>query len=335
MSRHRRSSTSPRRQPVSASRRIAATASGHSTSRASRARPRLAVGQEDAPSLDPVPLQPGDLAEAASREQEQPDDRDRLGAIELVSGQYHVEAGDLLRRQEALLGRHLEASGLLAGVGVVDAVSPQLGHAHHHGQHGHDPVGVAGRAAHGSEPVLHLLAGEGIDGQMSEGGQDVIADSRLVGLQGRGLPVAGLAFEELGGEGVHRTARRPGSVVLPCRAEEGHDQPAHFPARLREGDVIRPADGGVADAPSHVAAQEEGAGSARTDTQAEAGDCIVPEFVFLGAGLGVADAVGEGRLGSVVHGRRFPVSGRATGRHYRKRPRRRLAREDARRVETG
>ena len=49
------------------------------------------------------------------------------------------------------------------------------------------------------------------------------------------------------------------------------------------------------------------------------------------AGLGVADAAGEGRLGPVVHGRRFPVSGRATGRHYGKRPRRRLAREGARR----
>ena len=217
----------------------------------------------------------------------------------------------------------------------MDAVFPQLGHAHHHGQHGHCPVDAAGRGAHGGEPVLDVLRRDGVHGQMPEGGQDAIADGRFVGFQGGGLPVSGLAFEELVGERLHRMARRLGSVVLPDRIEEGHDQPAGFPARLRQGDVVRPADGGVAEAPAHVAAQEEGAGSARADAEAEAGNGVVPEFVLFGARLGDAEAAGEGRLGLVVHGRRFPVSGRATGRQYRKQLRRRLAREAPRRIETG
>ena len=162
-----------------------------------------------------------------------------LGTVELVAGQYGVEPCHFLGRQEPLPGRHPVAFGFLAGIGVVEEVSPKLGHFHHHGQHRHRAIGGAGALAHGGEPVPDLLGGEGIDAQMTEGGQDVFADHPLVGCQGPGLPVAGLTFEELGGEGVHGMAGRPGAVVLLHRVDEGDDELCALPFSPRAGSGCR------------------------------------------------------------------------------------------------
>ena len=69
-----------------------------------------------------------------------------------------------------------------------------------------------------------------------------------------------------------------------------------------QGHGVGVADGGGAKAPAHVPAQEDRAVPAGADAQAEAGDHVVPDIVFLGAGLGGADALGEGGFGSVAGG---------------------------------
>ena len=69
------------------------------------------------------------------------------------------------------------------------------------------------------------------------------------------------------------------------------------------------------------------------DAQGEAGNHVVPDIVLLGAGLGGADALGEGGLGVVGHGLRLPELGRATGGQNRKRSRRRFSKEAERRGE--
>ena len=177
---------------------------------------------------------------------------------------------------------------------------------HHDGQDRHGAVGAAGPVGHGREPILDVLDGNGVHGEMAEGGQDVLADHVGVGLQGPGLPVSGLAVEELPGEGVHRVAGRLGSAVLPHRVDEGGEQFAGLGARFGHGHGVRAADGGRADAPAHAAVQEERAVSAGADAKAEAGNHVVPDIVFLGAGLGGADALGEGGFGVVGHGSRLP-----------------------------
>ena len=250
-------------------------------------------------------------------------------------GEHSVEPGRFLGGEKPRLRLHPVSLGVLAGVGVVGAVTPKLGHAHHDGQDRHGAVGAAGPVGHGREPVADVLDGDGVHGQVAEGGQDVLADHVGVGLQGLGLPVPGLAVEELPGEGVHWAAGRPGSVVLPRRFDEGGEQLAGLGTDLGHGQGVSAADGGRADASSHAAAQEERTMPAGADAQAEARNHVVPDIVFLGAGLGGADAPGEGGLGFVGHGSRLPELGRATGGQNRKRSRRRFSEEAERRCGTG
>ena len=106
------------------------------------------------------------------------------------------------------------------------AVSPKLGHVHHHGERRHGAVGDAGAVAHGCEPVPDVFGGDGVHGQMTEGGEDVLADDPAVGLPRPGLPVPSLTVEELGGEGIHRAPRRAGAAVVPDHFGEGGDEPA-------------------------------------------------------------------------------------------------------------
>ena len=261
----------------------------------------------DALALDPVPFEVEDFAEAASGEHQQADDGDDMRAVELVADEHGVEPGHLLRRQEPLPGLHPVAPGILARVGIVGAVSPKLGHAHHDGQGGHGAVGAAGAFGHGGEPVSDMLDGDGVHGQMAEGGEDVVADHVGAGLQGPGLPVPGVAFEELLGEGGHRVAGCLRPIVLPDWLDEGGEQLAGLRARLGHGHGIGAADGDRADAPAHAAAEEERPMPAGADAKAEAGNHVVPDIVLLGAGLGGADAPGEGRFGVVGHGSRLPV----------------------------
>ena len=89
---------------------------------------------------------------------------------------------------------------------------------------------------------------------------------------------------------------------LACRFDEGGEELAGFAPRLGQGHGVGVADGGGAKAPPHVPAQEDQAVPAGADAQAEAEDHVVPDIVFLGAGLGGADALGEGGFGSVAGG---------------------------------
>ena len=265
------------------------------------ARPGFGIGEHDALVLDPVPFERGDFADAAPGQQQQADDGGDLRAVELVSGQHGVEPGHFLRRQEPLPGLHSEALGVLGRIGVMGAVSPKLGHAHHDGEDRHGPVGGAGAVGHRSEPVLDDLGRDGVHGQMTEGGQDMIADEVPVGLQRLGLPVAGVAVEELDGEGVHRASGRPGATVVLRRVDEGGDQFPGFVARLGQGHGLGVADGGVAPAPARHAAEGEGARPAWRDSQAQADDHVVADVVSLVAGLGGADTPREGGFGWVGH----------------------------------
>ena len=295
------------------------------------ARAGLAVGQKDALALDPVPFQGDDLATTASGQHQQSDDGDDVRTPELVAGEHGVEPGHFLGREEPLLRFHRISPGVLAGIGVVGAVSPKLGHAHHDGQDRHGAVGIAAALDHGGEPVLDVLDRDGVHGEMAEGGQDVLAHDVGAVLQGDGLPVPGVAFEKLLGECVHGPSGGPGSAVLLHRVEEGGDQFAGLAPRLRQRHGVGVADGGRADAPAHGAAQEERAMPARADAQAEAGNRVVPDIVLPGAGFRGADAPGEGGLGRVGHGSRLPVLGRLTGGQNRKRSRRRFSKEAGRR----
>ena len=74
---------------------------------------------------------------------------------------------------------------------------------------------------------------------------------------------------------------------------------------------------------------------AGADAKAEAGDHVIPDIVLPGAGLGGADALGEGGLGFVGHGLQLLLLGRATGGQNRKRSRRRFFEEAAWRCGTG
>ena len=160
-----------------------------------RAWPGLRIGKVDALAANPVPFEGDDFAEAASGQHQQADDGDGLRAIELIAGEHGVEPGHLLGGEKSRLRLHPVSLGVLAGVGVVGAIAPKLGHAHHDGQDRHGAVGATGPVGHGREPILDVLDGDGVDGEMAEGGQDVLAHHVGVGLQGPGFPVPGVAVE--------------------------------------------------------------------------------------------------------------------------------------------
>ena len=153
--------------------------------------PDLLIGQEDALALDPVPFKRDDLATTAPGQHQQADDGDDVGAPELVAGEHGVEPSHFLRRQGPLLRLRPITLRVLAGIGVMAAISPQLGHAHHDGEGRHGAVGTAGRPGHGCEPVLDALNRDGIFGHMTEGGQDVLAHDIGAAGQGAGLSSAG------------------------------------------------------------------------------------------------------------------------------------------------
>ena len=136
-----------------------------------RARPGLRIGQADALAANPVPFEGDDFAQSTPGQHQQPDDGDDMGTPELVAGQHRAEAGHLFRRQEPLPGRHPVAPGVLAGVGVVGAVSPQLGHAHHGGQDRHGAVCAAGPAGQGRMPIPDVLDGDGVHGMWLKAGR--------------------------------------------------------------------------------------------------------------------------------------------------------------------
>ena len=75
--------------------------------------------------------------------------------------------------------------------------------------------------------------------------------------------------------------------------------------------------------------------SARANAKGETGNHVVPYVVLFGAGLGGADAPGEGGFWFVCHGSRLLLLGRATDGRNRKRSRRRFSVEVARRSWTG
>ncbi len=266
----------------------------------------------DAPVPDPVPFERGDLAEAVAGQHQQADNGDDVRTPELVAGQHGVEPGHFLRRQEPLYGLHPVAPGIPARVGFVGAVSPKLGHAHHHGQHRHGAVGDVGPVAHGGKPVLDLLDRDDVHGHAAEGGQDVVAHDVGVGLAGRELPVPGLPVEELGGEDVHRISWHAGATTVPDRFGEGGNQPAGLAPRLGDGHGVGVAKGGEAPAPARCAVEGEAARAGGGDPQEQAGNQVVPNVVAPGARLGGADAPGEGGFGLVAHDR-GSRSGRAAG----------------------
>ena len=288
-----------------------------------RARSGFRVGQEDALVPDPVPFERGDLAEAAAGQHQQPDDGDDVRAPELVAGQHGVEPGHLVRRQESLLRLRLVAPRVLAGIGVVAAVSPKLGHAHHDRQGRHGAVGDGGPVGHGRKPVPDMLDGDGVHGHVAEGGQNVIADDVGAGRQRRGLPVPRVAFEKLGGESLHRMAGRPGSVVLLRRFDVAGDQPAGLAPRLGDRHGLGAADGGVAPAPAHHAGKEEGPDSGGLDGKRQPAHHVVADFVLGGSGSGGADAPGEGGFfghgrGSLFGPRGWPVMQEAAAAAFRR-----------------
>ena len=181
-------------------------------------------------------------------------------------------------------------------------------------------LALPGRSAIEANQSLTWLGGDGVHGEVAEGRHDVLTHYVGVGLQGPGLPVVGIAFEELLGEGVHRPPQRPGAAVVLHRVDEGGDEFAGLAAGLGDAHGVGVADGGVAPPPTHHAVEGEGAHPTREDSQAQAGDRVVADVVTLLAGLGGADAAGEGGFGLVGHGQRLLVLGRATGLQYRKRP---------------
>ena len=148
---------------------------------------------------------------------------------------------------------------------------------------------------------------------MTEGGQDVLAHDIGAAGQGTGLPVPGVAFEELVGELGHGVPRCPGAVVRFPRFDVAGDQRAGLAPCLGDGHGVGVADPGMAPSPAHHAGEEEGSDAGGLDRQPQAGDHIVADFVALLAGLGGPDTPGEGGFGFVCHGC-GSCSGRAAGR---------------------
>ena len=266
-----------------------------------RARPGLRIRKVDALVLDPVPFERGDLAEAAAGQHQQADDGDDIRAPELIAGQHGVEPGHFLRRKKPLLRLHFVAPGVPARVRVMGSISPKLGHAHHHGQHRHGAVGEAGPVAHGGEPVADLFDGNGVHGEIGEGGQDVLAHDPAVCFLGAGLPTVGLPVEKLLCKGGHRMPRRAGAAVRLHRLDVAGDQPAGLAPHLGDGHGVGVGDGGVAPSPAHHAGEEVGPDSGGLNCQRESAHHFVADFVFRCSGLGGADAPGEG--GFLGHGR--------------------------------
>ena len=123
-----------------------------------RLRPGLGIGQQRAGAAYPVPPQAGDFGGPRAGEQQQPDGGGGLGVLRVVEDE--AEALELIERQEALAGLHLVAAHAATGIGALGPEVPELGLAHHDGEHGQGPVGVAGRGAHGVEPARHVGAGD-------------------------------------------------------------------------------------------------------------------------------------------------------------------------------
>ena len=268
-----------------------------------RARPGLGIREEDALAPDPVPFERGDLAGAAAGQHQQANDGDDVRAPEFVLSEHGVEPGHFLHRQKPLHGLRLVAPGILAGVGVVAAVAPKFGHAHHHGQHRHGAVGDTRPVAHRGEPFLDLFDGDGIHGQMLERGQDFITHDAGVRVPRPGLPGTGLPVQELHGEGGHRMPRSPGSFLARRGFDETGDQSAGLTPGLGDRHRTGPAKRGVSPMSAHHAVKGEGARAARKHAQDQSLHDVIAYCKLLVAGLGGADAPGESGFRSVGHGR--------------------------------
>ena len=146
--------------------------------------------------------------------------------------------------------------------------------------------GAAGPLGHGCEPVPDVPGGDGVRGQMAEGGEDVLAHHVGALRQRPRFPVPGVAFEDLLGEGVHGVAGGPGAAVVLHGVREGSDQAAGLARRLGHTHGAGAADGGVAPAPARHAGEGEDAHPAGKDTQGGAGDYVVADVVAPVAGPG-------------------------------------------------
>ena len=227
-----------------------------------RVRPGLPVGQVDAAAI-PIPFEGDDFTEAAADQHQQSNDGDDMGAPALVAGEHGVEPRDSPRCQIPVHGLYPVAFRVPAEVGVLGAVSPGLGRAHHHGQDRQGGAGNSGLVGQAGETVSDLLKRDGVRGHVAESGLDVLADHADVGLHGRGLSVPGVKFEELRCEDVRRVARRAGAVVGLRQLDVPDDERAG----LGDGHGVRVSAGGASPAPAHRALQGEGARAAGVKPQ--------------------------------------------------------------------
>ena len=147
------------------------------------------------------PAERQDLALAASRQQEEPDDGDLLRTPICVGREYRGQAAHLVVGQEARAALAAIAPDAQAGVGALRPKAHGFRLPHDDGEHRHGPVGGNRRGAQRGEPVADIAAVDAGDLPSVEAGQDLVLQVASVDIERSRLPEPSVSFEHGLGDG--------------------------------------------------------------------------------------------------------------------------------------
>ena len=186
--------------------------------------PSLAVAEEEVTLAVVGPAECQDLALAASRQQEEPDDGDLLRTPICVGRQSRGQAAYLLVGQEARASLAAVASDAQAGVGALGPKTHGFRLPQDDGEHRHGAVGGDRGRAQRCEPVPDVPAVDVGDLSSLEAGQDLVLQVAPVDIERSRLPEPPVSFENGLGDGLEEGLGGIAGRVLSTsdRGESSH-----------------------------------------------------------------------------------------------------------------
>ena len=274
--------------------------------------PRPGLGVREAElaggEVDVLPAKPEDLAPAAAGENEEADGRDRGRGGAARARRRHFEdapePAELVLGEEALVPALPELLDRAARVGHAGRAEPVVdGHVQDPGEEVNGAVGGVGGLAEAVVELRDLLAADGRDRGVAEGGHEVAADGGPVERPGPRLAEhRDVLLKVPLGELRHRDGHRRGCRrLLPCL--DPGDDPGRPPPRLPGRDCPVPPERDPPGPPLAPALDDVDLGARRIHPNPEAGEVPVPEDrVPALDGEAVDDPLGEPPAAGYGHG---------------------------------